>query len=96
MNKLSTELTNHFIRGAVAGGLLSALQPSDKKRKSKKKKVLRHALQSGFAVSAGMGVANSLQQGNYQAALWTLVSGVVGIAGTELLLNDSTDIKEAK
>lgn len=93
MTTLTSELSNHFVRGAVAGGLLSALQgdgETEKKRRRKSKKnhrkMLKHALQGGFAVSTGMGVANLLQQGNYRHAGGLLLVGALGIAASEWLL----------
>lgn len=80
------ELANHFARGAVAGGLLSALQSGAKPGKRSRRKVLRHALQGGIATATGLGVANALEQGNLSRAGLLLAGGILGIASAERLL----------
>lgn len=93
MTALKSELSNHFIRGVVATGLICAIQDSgevgkkgQRKRKSNQRKLLKHAMQGGFAVSAGMGVATLLQQGRYHHAGGLLLAGAFGIAASEWLL----------
>lgn len=88
MKPQSRELANHFVRGAVAGGLISALQGGNKPSKGSRRKILRHSLQGGLAVATGLGVANALEQGNVQRAGLLLLGGIIGIASTEQLLNN--------
>lgn len=85
------ELANHFMRGAVAGGLLSALQSGAKAGKRTRRKVLRHALQGGFAAATGLGVANALEQGKLSRAGLLLAGGILSIATTEQLLNNQKE-----
>lgn len=91
MKPQSRELANHFVRGAVAGGLLSALQNRANAGKGSRRTILRHSLQGGLAVATGLGVANALEQGNVQRAGLLLLGGVIGIASTEQLLNHSKE-----
>lgn len=93
MTLIRNELANHFVRGAVASGLLSALQSSGKSQKQKRSRVLRHALQGGIAVAAGLGVANAIDQGNLRQAGLLLAGAALGIASTEKLL---ANVKEKK
>lgn len=88
MKQPHSELTNHFIRGAVAGGLLSALQAQPSGQGKKAKKILKHAVQGGFAVSAGLGVANSIERGDYGSAIVLLLTGAAGVAGAELMIKE--------
>jgi len=91
-----SELVNHFMRGAVAAGLISALQHERAAKGSKKRKrakatasrLARHSLQGGFAVATGLGVANALQAGHYRQASTLLLLGAAGIAGSQWLLNE--------
>ncbi|MFC5707410.1 hypothetical protein [Aeromonas eucrenophila] len=91
MKPQTRELANHFVRGAVAGGLISALQGGTKPGKVPGRKILRHSLQGGLAVATGLGVANALEQGQLSRASLLLIGGVVGIASTEQLLNHSKE-----
>ncbi|ENC6660014.1 MULTISPECIES: hypothetical protein [Aeromonas] len=94
MQTKQSELINHFIRGAVAGGLLSALQGRVARSSDRSaRKILRHSLQGGFAVATGLGVANALEQGDYQQAGILLLGGAVGIASAEHML---ATVKEKK
>lgn len=92
MTLKTNELSNFFIRGAVAAALLTALQQTDsakkKKSKPKAKKVLKRALQGGVATAVGMGVANAVEVKEYEQALLLLLGGGAGIASIELLIKD--------
>ncbi len=95
MKPKTNELSNYFIRGAVATALLSALsQTKNAPNKTSGKQVLKHALQGGFAAAAGMGVANAIESKEYQQALLLVLGGSVGIAGAELLIKDSEEANE--
>lgn len=79
-----------FIRGFVAGGCLSAFQdrpsptsPADLKR------VLRHALQAGTALTAGAQAAAALHRQDYGAALLTAAAGAAGVLFIERMLRDA-------
>ena len=104
MTQHNSEWVNHFVRGAVATGLITVLQAEPAPSRGKKAKrsgqgkknrqrprqaapVLKQALQGGFAVAAGMAVANSLQQGEHRKAALQLLAGAGGVLGCEWLLN---------
>lgn len=86
------EVAADFTRGAIATGLLAALQgrwDGDGKKNSGAK-VLRLSLQGGAALAAGATAAASLRDRNYVAALASVVGGVAGIAAIELLMSATT------
>ncbi len=80
-----------FVRGFIAGGSLSAFQdrpapdaPHDLKR------VFRHALQSGTALTAGEYAATAFRRGNYMGAMTAAAAGAAGVCLIERLLRDAT------
>lgn len=80
-----SEVANHFVRGFVAAGLLSALQQDGFPGKP----VLKHAFQGGSAIAAGVAAANALQQRRFADSLTAVAGGAAGIAATEVLANPS-------
>lgn len=89
------EISNQFLRGFLTTGLLSAAarQHGVKDRKA----MLRHALQGGTALAAGVAAANAIQRGEFGRALLATALGVTGLAAIEYSLNESNqDKKEHK
>lgn len=86
------ELAADFTRGAIATGLLAAIQGrwEDGRDKNSGAKVLRLSLQGGAALAAGAAAATSLRDRNYVAALASVVGGVAGIAAIEMLMSAPT------
>jgi hypothetical protein len=84
---MPAEISNHFLRGFLTTGLLStvARKPGAKDKKA----ILRHALQGGTALAAGVAAANALQRGELGRALLAAAIGATGLAAIEHTLNDS-------
>lgn len=80
-----SEVANHFVRGFVAAGLLSALQQGAISGKP----VLKHAVQGGSAIASGVAAANALQHRRYADALTAVAAGAAGIAAAEGLSRQS-------
>lgn len=75
-----------FTRGFVAAACLSAFQDRpglDARR------VLRHALQGGAALTAGTQAAHSLQRGRWGGALVAVAAGAAAVQLIETLLGDA-------
>lgn len=77
----ASEIVNNFIRGAVATGLLTAIQ----NRPACGKTVLKRALQGGSAMAAGVTAANALQARAYGTAALAVLGGALGIAAAEYI-----------
>jgi len=84
------ELTSNFTRGAVAAGLVAAIQDRWSQGKPSNTKVLRLALQGGAALASGIATAESLRRGDVARAILALAGGTLGVVATEMLLNPST------
>lgn len=67
------EVSNQFVRGAVAAGLLAALAGRGARES------VRTALRGGVAIAAGTAVANSLGTRRYGWALGALGVGAVSL-----------------
>lgn len=81
-----------FIRGFVATGCLSAFQDiPDPKSAKHLKRVLRHALQGGTALTAGGRAVNAIQRGDYAGALIAAAAGAAGVLVIEQLLQSKDD-----
>lgn len=89
---MPAEVAADFTRGAIATGLLAAIQGrwDGGGKKNSGAKVLRLSLQGGAALAAGAAAATSLRDRNYAAALASVVGGVAGIAAIEMLMTAST------
>lgn len=74
-----------FTRGFVAAACLSAFQdrPGFDSRR-----VLRHALQGGAALTAGTQAARSLQRGQWVGALTAVAAGAAAVQLIETLLGE--------
>lgn len=89
------ELAADFTRGAIATGLLAAIQgrwdgnsnSNSNSNRISGARVLRLSLQGGAALAAGAAAATSLRDRNYVAALASVVGGVAGIAAIEKLIS---------
>ena len=81
------EVSTTFVRGAIATGLLSAIQREAGAAPRCGKTVLRHALQGGAALAAGTVAADAVQRGRVAEALIAAVGGAAGMAAIEILLN---------
>ncbi|CCG41787.1 hypothetical protein [Magnetospirillum molischianum] len=86
--KAGTEAATAFARGFVTTGLLSMFQdrlepvsPAPSGRK-----ILRHALQGGAALSAATMVAEALRQRDYPTVLTAAALGAGGVLAAEYLL----------
>lgn len=75
-----------FVRGFVASACLSAFQ--DAPGRADPRRILRHALQGGTALSAGVHAARALQRQEYARALLAGASGALGVMLVERLLRD--------
>jgi hypothetical protein len=84
------ELTDIFVRGAVAAGLLAAIQDRWTVGKPSGRKVMRLALQGGVALAAGAAGAESLRDRDYLGALVSCAVGALGVATAETLLESET------
>ncbi|TJZ79181.1 hypothetical protein [Chitiniphilus eburneus] len=84
------QLTNQFVRGATAAGLLLAMQPP----RASGKAVLRHALRGGTALAAGVATANAVQRRAYGEALLSVALGAAGLAAIDYVLNQQCLISE--
>lgn len=81
-----------FARGFMVTGLLAAFQdrvgpaapPFDAKR------TLRHAVQGGAALTAGVFAAEALARGRYGRALALTAAGAAGVLAAEILLQEKT------
>ncbi|MCW2286417.1 hypothetical protein M2323_004212 [Rhodoblastus acidophilus] len=83
------ELSNNFIRGLVATGLLAAIQ-NRAAGASPNRKVAQLALQGGFALAAGVATADSLRRQDYLSAALAIAGGVAGVMAVETLLTTET------
>lgn len=83
-----------FIRGFVASACLSAFQdvPQPASRKNLKR-VLRHALQGGAALTAGGHAVSALRQRNYASALIAAAAGAASVFAIEQLLREAAPTK---
>ena len=86
-----------FVQGFVAAGCVSAFQdrpspfaPADLKR------VLRHALQGGTALTAGSCAAAALRQQDYARALVAATAGAAGVLLIERMLRDAAQAEKEK
>lgn len=80
-------LTQDFLRGLVATGILSAIQrPGDKPRLDRR--TWRLALQGGSALAAGSATARAWNEGRYGWALGSAALGVSAVLVIESLLQD--------
>lgn len=86
-----------FVRGFIASGCLSAVHatrapgaPPDVRR------MLRHALQGGTALSAGVCAENAFAARNYTGALLAAAAGTAGVLIIERLLRDSAQNSQEK
>ncbi|MBZ8138907.1 hypothetical protein CLD22_03205 [Rubrivivax gelatinosus] len=80
-----------FTRGCVAAGCLSAFQ--DRARPSARR-VLRHALQGGAALTAGTQAAASLREGRIVGALAAVAAGAAAVYLIENLLGETSGTEE--
>lgn len=80
------EIASNFTRGMVAAGLLSAVQDRKATGQPGNRMVVRHALQGGVALAAGVATAESLREQNYVGALAALAAGTLGVIALETLL----------
>lgn len=86
-----------FTQGFVASACISAFQDvAQPKTKADVKKILRHGLQGGTALSAGCSAAAALRQRDYSRALLSAIAGAAGVMLIEKLLNESASYQEEK
>ena len=79
-----------FVRGFVASACLSAFQDSAGELAAGPfRRVLRHGLQGGAALTAGTRVAVDLRRGDYTGALVAAAAGAAGVLLIEKLLGDA-------
>lgn len=76
-----------FARGAIATGLLSAIQREAGAAPRSGRTVLRHALQGGAALAAGTMAAEAIRRGRLAEALIAAAGGAAGMVAIEFLLN---------
>lgn len=95
--------TELFLRGFIATGLLATLQDrcaAGPPRPLDLRKALRHAVQGGVALTAGVTAANALARRNYGMALAAAATGAAGVLAAEILLqpavptDDQTEMLE--
>lgn len=88
------EVSTTFVRGAIATGLLSAIQRETGAPPRAGRAVLRHALQGGAALAAGTVAAEALRRGRMAEALIAAAGGAAGMVAIEILLNSQVDDTE--
>jgi hypothetical protein len=76
-----------FARGFIAAGLLTAIQ--DRKAPADHRKTLRHAVQGGAALAAGVFAARALARRRYGMALGVAAVGAAGVWAAQALLQDA-------
>lgn len=85
-----------FIQGFVAAGCVSAFQDRAPVQASRvSRRVVRHALQGGVALSAGCRAADAWRRQEYMEAALASVAGAVGVLLVERMLSESQDVQEA-
>lgn len=86
-----------FLRGFVASACLSAAQdvPQAAARKNLKR-VLRHALQGGTALTAGGYAVAALRRHDYAGVLIAAAAGAAGVFAIEQLLREAAPRHEEK
>ncbi len=78
---------NDFVRGFVTTGLISAIDQSAKGRPVlANRRVLRHALQGGTALTAAVAAAHAVQRRDYATAVTAVTVGAVGVYTLDCLL----------
>ena len=73
-------LTNQFIRGFVAAGILSSIGGN------KPKMIIKNSLQGGIALAAGYSAAQAVSGKMYGRAALSAGSGVLGVVLIEMML----------
>ncbi len=82
---------NDFVRGFVSTGLISAIDQRAKGRPaSANRRVLRHALQGGTALTAAVTAAHAVQRRDYAAAVTAAAVGAIGVYTLDCLLREET------
>ncbi len=87
MNPLLGPADGSFTRGLVAAACLSAFQ--DRRAEGSRealRRIVRHGLQGGVALSAGSQAAMAVRQGNYLRALTLAAAGATGVLLVERCL----------
>ena len=77
-----------FVRGFLITGLLAAIQGRGEPNAPPfdGRKALRHAVQGGAALAAGVFAANAVSRGQYGRALGYAAAGTAGVLAAEILL----------
>ncbi len=84
---ISGQVAADFARGAIAAGLLTAVQDRWTEGAKSNRLVACRAVQGGVALAVGIAAADGLRQGNYSRALLAVAAGMVGVAAAERVLN---------
>jgi hypothetical protein len=78
-----------LVRGFIAAGCISAFQDVARPATTKNlKRVLRHALPGGTALTAGSRAAEAPDRGDYGRALMAAAAGAAGVLIIENVLRD--------
>lgn len=86
-----------FVRGFVASACLSAFQDVGQPATPQNlKRVLRHALQGGTALTAGGRAVAAVERGDYAGALLAAASGAAGVLLIEQLLRENAQNQREK
>lgn len=85
------EVSTTFARGAIAAGLLSAIQRETGAAPRVGRVVLRHALQGGAALAAGTIAAEAIRRGRMGEAMIAAAGGAASMVAIEFLLNPQAD-----
>jgi hypothetical protein len=86
-----------FVRGFVATGCLSAFQDVARPASAQQlKRVLRHALQGGTALTAGSRAVAAIDRGDWAGAVLAGAAGAVGVWIIEQLLRERTGNHQEK
>jgi len=87
-------LTQDFLRGLVATGILSSIQQHNGKPRLDRR-TLRLALQGGSALAAGSATARAWHSGQYARALGNMALGLSAVLVIESMLQDKTSKEQA-
>ncbi|WP_449191795.1 hypothetical protein [Thauera sp.] len=86
-----------FVQGFVAGACVSAFQDqASPLSRTELKRVLRHGLQGGTALTAGSAAAHAVRRQDYAAALLAAAAGAAGVLIIERMLRERVQTEQEK